>query len=91
MVTKPSIDKLTEIAGNKYILCRAISKRAKELNIKQTEDELATNVKTISYAAQELYDGKIQIVNDLESDYTLNTRPVTLLVQEDLDKADEEM
>ena len=90
MVTKPSIDKLTEIAGNKYILCRAISKRAKELNIKQAEDELATNVKTISYAAQELHDGKIQIVNDLESDYTLNTKPVTYVIHEDAENGNEE-
>ena len=81
MVTKPSIDELTQIAGNKYILCRAISKRAKELNIQQTEDELATNVKTISYAAQELHDGKIKIVNDID-DFTLNTNPVTLVVPE---------
>ena len=64
MVTRPSIDELTEIAGNKYVLCRAISIREKELNIMQMEDELASNIKTISYAAQELKDGKIKIVKD---------------------------
>ncbi|MEG1710964.1 MAG: DNA-directed RNA polymerase subunit omega [Clostridia bacterium] len=64
MITKPSIDELTEIAGNKYILCCAVSKRAKELNVKQMNDELATNIKTITYAAQELKDGRIKIVDD---------------------------
>lgn len=48
MITKPSIDQLTAIAKNKYVLCIAISKRAKELNVLQANDELSTDIKTIS-------------------------------------------
>ena len=59
MVTKPPIDELTQMAGNKYILCCAVTKRAKQLNQMQANDEISTNVKTISFAAEELYDGKI--------------------------------
>ncbi|MBE5748363.1 MAG: DNA-directed RNA polymerase subunit omega [Clostridia bacterium] len=59
MVTKPPIDELTQIAGNKYILCCAVTKRAKQLDQMQANDEISTNVKTISFAAEELYDGKI--------------------------------
>ena len=64
MVTKPPIDELTEIAGNKYGLCCAVTKRAKQLNQMQANDEIATNVKTISFAAEELYEGKIKIVKE---------------------------
>ena len=59
MVTKPPIDELTQMAGNKYILCCAVTKRAKQLDQMQANDEISTNVKTISFAAEELYDGKI--------------------------------
>ena len=64
MITKPPIDELTDIAGNKYILCCALTKRAKQLNRMQANDEISTNVKTISFAAEELYEGKIKIVKE---------------------------
>ena len=64
MVTKPPIDELTQIAGNKYVLCCAVTKRAKQLNQMQANDEISTNVKTISFAAEELYDGKIVLTKD---------------------------
>ena len=64
MVTKPPIDELTQIAGNKYILCCAVTKRAKQLDQMQANDEISTNVKTISFAAEELYDGKIILVKE---------------------------
>lgn len=64
MVTKPPIDELTEIAGNKYVLCCVVTKRAKQLNQMQANDEIATNVKTISFAAEELHEGKIKIVKE---------------------------
>jgi DNA-directed RNA polymerase omega subunit len=64
MVTKPPIDELTELAGNKYILCCAVTKRAKELNQMQADDEISTNVKTISFAAEELYEGKIKLIKE---------------------------
>lgn len=58
MISKPPIDQLTELAGNKYALCCAISKRAKELNVMQKNGELSTDVKTISYASKELVEGE---------------------------------
>jgi DNA-directed RNA polymerase omega subunit len=61
MITKPSIDSLTELAGNKYALCCVISKRAKQLNEAQKRDEISTDVKTISYAATEFVDGRTEI------------------------------
>lgn len=61
MITKPSIDLLEELAGNKYALCCAVSKRAKLLNESQSRDELAEDIKTISYAAEELASGKTKI------------------------------
>ena len=64
MVTKPPIDELTQIAGNRYVLCCAVTKRAKQLNQMQANDEISTNVKTISFAAEELYDGKIKLTKE---------------------------
>ncbi|MDD4291967.1 MAG: DNA-directed RNA polymerase subunit omega [Clostridia bacterium] len=64
MITKPSIDSLTKIAGNKYLLCCAIAKRAKDLNMKIANDEIEIKGKTISYAAQELADHKIKIIEE---------------------------
>ena len=64
MVTKPPIDELTQLAGNKYVLCCAVTKRAKQLNQMQANDEISTNVKTISFAAEELYDGKIVLTKE---------------------------
>ena len=48
MITRPPIDEVAQ----------------KELNIMQNQDEIATNVKTISYAAEELDEGKIKVVKD---------------------------
>ena len=64
MITRPPIDEVAQKAGYKYLLCTIVAKRAKELNIMQNQDELATNVKTISYAAEELAEGKIKVVKD---------------------------
>ncbi len=64
MITKPAIDTLARKAGNKYILCCAISKRAKELNNKQESDEFKSDIKTISFAANELLEDKIKITKE---------------------------
>lgn len=64
MITKPPIDSLTTKAGNRYMLCCAISKRAKQLNVLQANDELTASVKTISYAAEELINDKIEIIEE---------------------------
>ncbi len=62
MITNPPIDRLVEKAGNKYILCCAISKRAKELIEAQKRDEIAANEKTISYAAVEFDKGDTKLL-----------------------------
>lgn len=64
MITKPPIDNLTKIAGNKYILCCAVAKRTKALNIMQVNDEIATNIKTISFAADEILNGEVKIIKE---------------------------
>ena len=60
MVTKPPIDELTQMAGNKYILCCAVTKRAKQLDQMQANDEISTNVKTISFASAFLVTRNLQ-------------------------------
>ncbi len=62
MITNPPIDKLVEKAGNKYILCCAVSKRAKELIEAQNRDEISSKEKTISYAAVEFANGETKLV-----------------------------
>ncbi len=57
MITNPPIDKLTELAQDKYALCCAVSKRAKELNA--TTD--LNGEKPISVAAKEFGDGLTEI------------------------------
>ena len=53
---EPAIEKLAEQAGNKYILCNVVSKRAKEILKAEQENELkqSNNKKEITLAAEEL-------------------------------------
>ena len=53
-MAKYATDDLADKVGNKYLLACAVSKRAKVLNLMQEKDELASNIKTINYAANEL-------------------------------------
>ena len=54
----PPIEKVIEEAGNKYILCTLVSKRAKEL-LRSKEEFFRMNqrVKPIEYASKEFYEG----------------------------------
>lgn len=54
----PPIEKVIEEAGNKYILCTLVSKRAKEL-LRSKEEFFKANqkVKPIEYASKEFYEG----------------------------------
>ena len=54
----PPIEEVVEMAGNKYILCSVVSKRAKELLLDNAEF-FKTNqkVKPIEYASKEFYEG----------------------------------
>lgn len=69
---EPAIERLSEEAGNKYILCNVVSKRAKEI-IKEKNDpnyEKKDNaIKEISEAAIEL-DNKELVVEYLADSIT---------------------
>ena len=54
----PPIEEVVDMAGNKYILCSVVSKRAKELLL-DNADFFKTNqkVKPIEYASKEFYEG----------------------------------
>ena len=55
----PPIEKVIESAGNKYILCSLVSKRAKELEKDIPEVIENSQEKAISLAAREVHSGKI--------------------------------
>ena len=59
---EPPIEKVIDEAGNKYILCSLISKRAKELLLSRQEFFKANQrVKPIEYASKEFYKGYFTI------------------------------
>ena len=64
MITRPPIDEVAQKAGNKYLLCTISGKARQRVEYHAESDEIATNVKTISYAAEELDEGKIKVVKD---------------------------
>ena len=54
----PPIEKVIEEAGNKYILCSLVSKRAKELLLNKGEFfKENQKVKPIEYASKEFHEG----------------------------------
>ena len=55
-------DDLVKKVGNKYVLTCAVAKYAKELNVKQQKGELDPDIKTINFAAGELMEDNIKIV-----------------------------
>ncbi|HEY8444358.1 MAG TPA: DNA-directed RNA polymerase subunit omega [Clostridia bacterium] len=61
MLTDPPIDKLIEMVDSKYALCCLVSKRARQLLDKKPELLQEANMKAISYASQEVYEGKVHI------------------------------
>ncbi len=60
----PPIEKVIESAGNKYILCSLVSKRAKELLLNRSEFfKDHQRVKPIEFASKEFYEGYYTIAN----------------------------
>ena len=54
----PPIEEVTEMAGNKYILCSVVAKRAKELLLDDPEFfKTNSKVKPIEYASKEFFEG----------------------------------
>ena len=65
----PPIEKVIESAGNKYILCSLVSKRAKELLLSRTEFfKTHQRVKPIEYASKEYYEGYFTIAKPQNND-----------------------
>jgi len=60
---EPPVDKLIEKADCRFELACAISKRSKELLALEVGTLEKANLKAVSYAAKEFYEGKIRIVH----------------------------
>ena len=66
---EPPIEKLIDEAGNKYILCSLVSKRAKELLLNKSEFfKVHQKIKPIEYASKEFYDGLYTVSNKSKND-----------------------
>lgn len=61
MMIDPPIDKLITKAECRYALVCGIAKRAKQLETQYPEILEESGIKSISYAAQEVYDGRLVI------------------------------
>jgi DNA-directed RNA polymerase omega subunit len=67
-MNQPPIDELSKkVGGNKYRLCVLMSKRAKELEKRIPAELEKSEKKSISIAAQEIFDGKIVPDSDVET------------------------
>jgi DNA-directed RNA polymerase subunit omega len=66
---KPPINELIDIAGSRYSLVVAVSKRARQII---EGDEVYVHAKSlskpVSIATQEIYEGKIECVKSSEED-----------------------
>lgn len=65
----PPIEQVIEKAGNKYILCTLVSKRAKEL-LRSKEEFFKANqkIKPIEYASKEFHENLYTISKKVEED-----------------------
>lgn len=60
MMIDPPIDKLVEKVGCKYALVSLVTKRSRYLLDKKAEMLSAENLRAVSYAAHEVYDGIVE-------------------------------
>lgn len=57
----PPVDKLIELAGNKYALSVLVSKRAKEISVSRAEYfNEHSNIRPVSVASEEFFKGIIK-------------------------------
>lgn len=60
MMIQPPIDKLAaKMNGNKYRLCSVMAKRAKELEKRIPAELEKSDIKSVSWAAEEIFEGKV--------------------------------
>jgi len=64
MLNHPPIDKLIDKVGSKYALVCLVTKRARQLFDKRLALIEDINVKPITYAAEEVYNGKVVLTNE---------------------------
>ena len=62
MMIDPPIDKLIKKAPCRYALVVGITKRAKALLDMESKELEESGLKAVSYAAKEIYDGKIKVI-----------------------------
>lgn len=60
MMIEPPIEELVSIVGDKYKLCCLTSKRALEIQKENLENHVNPEVKEISQAANEIYNGELK-------------------------------
>lgn len=61
MLIDPPIDKLIEKVGCKYALVCLVAQRARTLEDKKADFLAQTETNPISYAAKEVYEGKVKL------------------------------
>lgn len=66
MMIDPPIDKLIKKAPCRYALVVGLARRTKDLIANEKESQLLekSNLKPVSYAAKEVYDGTVVIVTE---------------------------
>ncbi len=64
MMIDPPIDKLIELSDCKYALVVVTAKRVRELLDKKKNQVEASGIKPVTYAAKEIYEGKVAIGKD---------------------------
>ena len=73
MMIKPSINELDKIVDNRYSLVCAVAKRARELALGDDPLVVSDSDKEVTIAANELYQGKIRIVDGEEPEENAKT------------------
>ena len=73
MMIKPSINELDKIVDNRYSLVCAVAKRARELALGDEQLVVCDSDKEVTIAANELYQGKIRIVDGEEPEENAKT------------------
>lgn len=64
MMIDPPIDKLIKKAECRYALVCGVAKRARQLDSQYPELLKEAGIKSLSYAAKEIYEGKIIVKRD---------------------------
>lgn len=68
MIVKPSVTELLNHAENRYALVIATSKRARQIAKEEREAGIDDKQSTVTKAANEIAEGKVEIVKDQENE-----------------------